>query len=582
MGYFLNIICDNLDNLNDVHYVNGIKPTDNERYDYVLNLLTSIGIKNIRRANVDDNAENVNENYYYFLTHIKDIDYFTDTTLMDNQYPFTEHLRGRIRSDSNFTIVLLDEHNVVESLKSVYNKLFLNFNNVIVLNPNDLNSEYINNLRVFNKKTFNIVYDKWSDDYTTYYANLYPAHRDYYRYKIIIGLIRFYNLFHDIRNCVLDEVYENPNENYFYFINSDNFHHHVMEVNTLPLPPKVRECFNRCNNFHIIMLNEHEYENENYIIYLNNLIKNEKLDYRRIYMLNNNSKLDYYKKKHNILYNVFSLDFLVMFISTHMVELGDPNFVPEKNGDFFLCHNRSPKPHRYAFLCMLKKDGILNQMDWSLIMGWYHKQERRHEDENYYSEFFIDNEKDDYKNEIEFFTNIDIKKSKYEENKTWFDDTSDGAQIFWNRVYARKTYEDTYVNITTESCYSPKEIHITEKSMKPFYFYQFPIFLASYNHVKYLKERFKFDLFEDLIDHSYDDEIDNRTRMIKVIKEIKRIYENKDLFKDFYKNNRQRFEDNRKKVFDIYNSKRDVNFFKSLIDLKIENLSFKNIDKKII
>ncbi len=129
MGYFLNIICDNLDNLNDVHYVNDIKPTDNERYDYVLNLLTSIGIKNIRRANVDDNAENVNENYYYFLTHIKDIDYFTDTTLMDNQYPFTEHLRGRIRSDSNFTIVLLDEHNVVESLKSVYNKLFLNFSN---------------------------------------------------------------------------------------------------------------------------------------------------------------------------------------------------------------------------------------------------------------------------------------------------------------------------------------------------------------------------------------------------------------------------------------------------------------------
>jgi hypothetical protein len=580
MGYFLNIICDNLDNLDDSHYVNNKKPSDDERFLYVQNLLKLSGVENIRKSNVDDNAENVNENYYYFLTHINDLSRFENKNLLDKDYPFTEHLRGRIRSDSNFKIILLDEHDVVESLKKVYDKLFISFKNVIVLKPSDLKLDYLNQLRVFDKKTFNIVYDKWSDDYITYYANLHPAHRDYYRYKIVIGLFRFYNLFHDIRNCVLDEVYENPNENYFYFINSDNFHHHVMEVETLPLPPKVRECFNKCLNFHIIMLNEHEFEYEDYVVYLNKLIIEEGLDYRRIHMLNNNSKLNYYKQKHNILYNMYSMDFLVMFISTHMVELGDPNFVPEKTGEFFLCHNRSPKPHRYSFLCMLKKDGILEHIDWSLIMGWYHKQEKRHEDENYYSEFFIGDEKNEYKDEIEFLTEIDIKKSKHEENRTWFDDTSDGAQIFWNRVYARKTYEDTYVNITTESCYSPKEIHITEKSMKPFYFYQFPIFLASYNHVKYLKDRFKFDMFDDIISHDYDDEPDNRIRMHKVITEIKRMYENKEFFMEFYKNNKERFDKNRQKVFDIYNSKNDVNFFKSLTDVKIDD--YLNLEKKII
>jgi hypothetical protein len=571
MGYFLNIICDNLDNLSEEHYIGGKIPTDDERFEYVKNLLSSVRIKNIRRSNVDDNSENVNDYYYYFLTHINNLDKFINEKLLDNQHIFTSHLKGRIRTDDNFKVILIDEHNVVSSLKEIYGILMLDFSDVIVLNPNELNYEFLNNLRIYNKKTFNIVYNRWSDDCSTYYANLYPAHKEYYRYKIVTGLFRFYNLFHNIRNCVLQEVYENPNENYFYFINSDNFNHHVNEINSIPLPEEVKECFNKCLNFHIIFLNEHEFESENFIIFLDYIIKKENLDYRRLYMINNNSKLEYYKQKYNISYNVFSLDFLVMFISTHLVELGNSKFVPEKDGSFFLCHNRSAKPHRYAFLAMLKKDGILEQIDWSLIMGWYHKKEKRHKDENYYSEFFTQEEKIEYKNEIDYLTEIDIKKSKYEENKTWFDDTSDDAQIIWNNVYARKTYEDSYVNITTESCYSPKEIHITEKSMKPFYFYQFPIFLSSYNHVKYLRERFGFDLFDDIINHDYDDEFDNKKRMKLVIKELKRIFENREFFMEFYKNNQQRFENNRKKVFEIYNSKKDINFFKSLIDIKIDN-----------
>lgn len=571
MGYFLNIICDNLDNLSAEHYINGKIPTGDERFDYVQNLLSSIGIKNIRRSNVDDNSQNLNEKYYYFLTHINDLTRLEDFNLLDRDYIYSEHLRGRVRSDENFIIVLIDEHNVLSSFEKIYHKLFLDINKVIILKPSDLNYEYINNLRVFNKKTLNIVYDKWSEDYSTCYANLYPAEKEIYRYRIVNGLFNFYNMHRDVRNCVLEEVYDNPNENFFYFINGDNFHNHVTELKKIPLPKKVRECFRKCLNFHLIFLNEHEYESENFIVYLNELIQHESLDHRRIYMINNNSKLSYYKEKHNILYNVFSLDFLVMFISTHMIELGNPNFVENKNGHFFLCHNRSPKPHRYSFLCMLKKEGLLENIDWSLIMGWYHKQEKRHEDENYYSEFFVGDEKNDYQDEIDFFTNIDIKKSAYEESKTWFDDTSDNAQIIWNEVYARKTYENSYVNITTESCYSPKEIHITEKSVKPFYFYQFPIFLSSYNHVKYLRERFNFDLFDDIINHDYDNELDNRLRMKMVIEEIKRVYDNREFFKEFYKNNKERFENNRKKVFDIYNSKRDTNFFKSLIDIKIND-----------
>jgi hypothetical protein len=251
------------------------------------------------------------------------------------------------------------------------------------------------------------------------------------------------------------------------------------------------------------------------------------------------------------------------------VEYGEPNFIEDKSGNFFLCHNRSPKQHRYALLCLLKNSGLLDQVDWSLLMGWYHKKENRHVDPySYYHQIFNRHEIGRYMNEINFFNSIDIKKSKYEEEKTWFDDTSETADIFWNRVYEQRSYEDSYVNIVTESAYFPNEIHITEKSLKPFYFYQFPLFLSTYNHVKYLKERFGFDVFDDIIDHSYDNEQDNMKRLKMFFDEIKRLSDKKEELKTFYIKNKERFINNKNIVVSISNSTRDNDFFISLINKK--------------
>jgi len=218
---------------------------------------------------------------------------------------------------------------------------------------------------------------------------------------------------------------------------------------------------------------------------------------------------------------------------------------------------------------LLKRNDLLNEIDWSLIMGWFHRKENRHEDPYlYFNEIFDRNEIDYYMDEINFFNSIEIKKSKYEEDKTWFDDTSDTADIFWNRVYEQKSYENSYVNIVTESAYFPNEIHITEKSLKPFYFFQFPLFLSTYNHIKYLKERFEFDVFDDIIDHSYDNEPDNKKRLKMVFSEIIRLNNKKEELMNFYVKNKQRFINNKNKVINISNSNRDSDFFMSLINKK--------------
>ena len=373
-------------------------------------------------------------------------------------------------------------------------------------------------------------------------------------------------MFGNIKNCTLDEVFDNPNENYYYFINSDNISHHISDEQTLPLPVKVRECFLQYPNFNIVLLNEHEYETKNFISQIDTICKNENLDSKRIYIWNNNSKLNQYKEELNTDLNVYSLDFLVKFICDHMVQFGEPRFTPDKTGNFFMCHNRSPKPHRYGLLALMMKNNILNEVDWSLVYGWYRKKQLKfNPDYPFYSPIFTKEECDMLKSEIDALNNIDIKKSNFENEKGWFDDTSDHAQVEWKNIYENRTFESSYVNIVTESCYDRPEIHITEKSMKPFYFYQLPIFVSSYNHVKILKDRFGFDLFDDIVNHDYDNEPDDKKRFILVFNEILRLLKNKNQVIEFYKNNEQRFIDNKNKIIDIDNSKRDEIYFKSLI-----------------
>ena len=47
--------------------------------------------------------------------------------------------------------------------------------------------------------------------------------------------------------------------------------------------------------------------------------------------------------------------------------------------------------------------------------------------------------------------------------------------------------------------------------------------------------------------------------------EVRRLNENPQVVKDFYKNNEERFIKNRNIIFEILNDKRDYNFFQSLI-----------------
>ena len=80
-----------------------------------------------------------------------------------------------------------------------------------------------------------------------------------------------------------------------------------------------------------------------------------------------------------------------------------------------------------------------------------------------------------------------------------------------------------------------------------------------------MKEEYGLDFFDDIIDHSYDDEFDHKKRLIMIIEEIKRLSTVKNELIDFYKSNRDRFENNKKIIINLLEYiQKDYLFFENL------------------
>ena len=370
----------------------------------------------------------------------------------------------------------------------------------------------------------------------------------------------------NVKICNIDDVSKTPNENFYYIITKIggylNFTNELDIVKTIP--NEIKNCFINNENFKIIFLELNESDFEETIEIVDYRLKKENLNSKRIYYINANHKLENLKNKNNSNINVYTINH-GQYANCQRLSFTDVTFEPDKEF-LFMIHNRALKSHRLGILCLLKKYNILDDVDWSLL--------RAHQIKNlitskgfivdwFFKDVFNEEVQESLKDEVDYFSNFKIKKSKYE-NDYNFDEG--GHRYDHNDSYKVKTYSNSYVNITTETNFvSPYIVHITEKTFTPFNFYQIPIFVATYQHVKYLRDMYGFDMFDDLVNHSYDNEIDNGKRLFMIADEIRRLNENPQIVKDFYKNNEERFIKNRNIIFEILNDKRDYNFFQSLI-----------------
>jgi hypothetical protein len=322
-------------------------------------------------------------------------------------------------------------------------------------------------------------------------------------------------------------------------------------------------------NLKILFINFHEVNNNEFEVLqqLNKYISHFSLNEDDFYYINNNTKLKEYTHILNTKINVYTSTFIFELIASKL-NRNESVFKPNKEF-LFSCHNRATRKHRVETLCFLKKYDILKNTDWTYVDPELRIKDFQPGNLTGYFTFVAD--------EIDFFKKTGLKYSKYEVHKTNWLEIESGANII-DKI-SEECFTNCYINIITETFFDSPEIHASEKSFRAFYFMQLPIFVATYGHVAYLRKRFGFDMFDDLIDHSYDLEKDAQKRMKMVFEEIKRLNNNKKSVISFYKKNKDRFEKNLNIFQEVYEKEETINFFKTLSN-KIINDEGEVIDEK--
>ena len=420
-----------------------------------------------------------------------------------------------------------------------------------------------------NLKSFNLVYDVWNENKPT--PNGSTCYENPGLFNDGVSLIN-HCLVHTrkedfiVKNYNIDEIHEH--ENFFYIIN-----HYIKstfltdENEDIVITGEILKQLKKYKNFKILLITEHEPIDESDFVKIINYFEKREIDLSQVYCINNNSNLDYYKIKYNSDINVYKINFLLFCKIRDLRDAGGSNFNVNKKGKFFMTFNKSIKPHRTALICLLKKYNLIENVNWSFIPN---------NNETIYNDFMKNvlstEDLESVKYIFSDLLRLNYKLSDYEGQQFSYDENDDQEKRNLSQKLTTienfDTYEFSYVNITTESVFDKftNTIHISEKSFKPFFYYQFPIFVASNGHIKQMKEEYQLDFFDDIIDHSYDNEPDHKKRLIMIMDEIIRLNNNKELLIEFYKNNQERFENNKKKIIDLLDYiNKDYDFFKDLI-----------------
>lgn len=225
-----------------------------------------------------------------------------------------------------------------------------------------------------------------------------------------------------------------------------------------------------------------------------------------------------------------------------------PTIVPVLNKNFnstkpYITLNRNYRHHRIILVSYLAAQGYLpyGQVsflspvpdDMLSVMPWEFDMSRHTEIRNKILT--------GYTNHIH--NNNSLLLDKYEQVYTRIGSLTDNDNFKNFNQYLRSKYENSFVEIVTESSFESPTFMITEKFLNSVYGCNFPILLSGVGAISHLRE-VGFDMFDDIVDHSYDS-IDNPfDRIIAAVDLNKRLLTDTEYTKQVWQSNQQRFEKN--------------------------------------
>ena len=370
-----------------------------------------------------------------------------------------------------------------------------------------------------------------------------------------------------IRYCSVEDI--THDENYFLFIK----HNDITALNVELIKGFSKEIKNAISNqsLNIVYFSPHESPPnlEEVIKILTNTIKLNNWKESQFYIINNNSLINRVKEKFNSNMNFFKMSCLLRVLSSMTRPIVSEKDICFDKKFIFLCLNRNPNAsHRIALLSYLKNLKLLENdiTDWSWARG-YNETAVNIQSIKHIKKYI------DISNKTLIKDYLEIAKSKklsfYEQNVNWFE-----KEIYYwipDKHTTLNSFKNSYINIITESDFDFVEnnLAITEKTYRPFYYFQMPVFLARPGHVNSLKNEFDLYLFDDLIDHSYDNEKDDTNRFHMVVNEIKRLSNMRKEISEYYKNNIEKLIHNHNFIKRYADKQIEENYFLQLLNKNI-------------
>lgn len=366
--------------------------------------------------------------------------------------------------------------------------------------------------------------------------------------------------------CDISEISERKDENFYHVVLANYYlSQYIIKNNDLPLSEQMKDLLKKNKNFKVIFLTEHECDLENVIKVTDYQAKLLEIPTEQIFVINGNQLLPQLKNEINSKLNVHVSNRLQVVITKNIVNFCEGYPFKLEKEKMFMCYNRNLTLHRLGILTALKHHNLLDDTDWSFLRGrWLATMKLENGDINsdFLLKVFDEDLVEETKSSLNFFKDVDVKKSEFEDYDI---DTPDGGQD-WNTMFEKNPYKHSYINIVNESQFENDMIHITEKTLIPFYYSQFPLIVGTYQHIKKTKELYGLDFFEDFFDLSYDNEPNPQKRMRMIIDEIVRVSKMKGQIRGFYSASKNRFRKNKEIVTKLYDDKTDYNFFQSLIN----------------
>jgi hypothetical protein len=222
------------------------------------------------------------------------------------------------------------------------------------------------------------------------------------------------------------------------------------------------------------------------------------------------------------------------------------NPVLDKNFDStlpFVCLNRNYRDHRIVLLSYLFGSGY-NQYGQLSCLGLaninYEKEPDNFLDRIFWE--FSENHSDIRDCILNGYTMMYNNQSLITDDyQIYAKGDNDNVSNFDQKL--RKYYVNSFAEIITESSFASPGFLLTEKTMNSIYGCNFPILLSGAGAVAHLRN-IGFDMFDDIIDHSYD-QIDNPfDRIVSAVESNREILTDANYVKNLWQQNVARFKNN--------------------------------------